>query len=58
MDSHVAKGWLLKVGQHRKSWKRRWFVLDLSTSVSTIDTIRKRGCLRGGRVSGDIDIAK
>lgn len=33
VDHRTVKGWLLKIGQHRKSWKRRWFVMDLNSMV-------------------------
>eukprot|EP00045_Choanoeca_perplexa_P014765 m.175694 g.175694 ORF g.175694 m.175694 type:complete len:1225 (+) comp16788_c0_seq1:101-3775(+) len=29
LSAQSAKGWLVKMGQHRNNWRNRWFVIDL-----------------------------
>jgi hypothetical protein len=29
LDKHTARGWVKKLGQQRKNWSKRWFVLDI-----------------------------
>ena len=29
IDKRTVRGFVSKVGQHRKNWKKRWFVFDL-----------------------------